>query len=301
MPDLSAFPITRRWPAAASRSPPALFAADAERREGVDHAGGDRPAVRAALDRHRQERPEDAGIPVAQSERQDPRDHRSRWSGRRAAGPVRIRRDPALSGGEDRQAAAGGCRRGATRPSSGCSSRWARSGRCSARSAIFHKFAGREIEDKRPLERYRDESKRLLGVLETRLDGRQWIMGDDYTIADISMLGWVRNLIGFYGARELVDFDSSSMCRPGWSAAWPAPRCSAASRFRSGRDVGRAAPRQDHGSARWRAAAGDAGIGNSSVEHVAQAKAGAREAAVAGRRGRHSTCGLWCRRGASVP
>ncbi len=71
----------------------------------------------------------------------------------------------------------------------------------------FYKFAGREIADKRPLERYRDEAKRLLGVLDTRLDGRQWIMGDDYTIADISMLGWVRNLVGFYGARELVDFD----------------------------------------------------------------------------------------------
>jgi GST-like protein len=72
---------------------------------------------------------------------------------------------------------------------------------------FFHKFAGREIEDKRPLERYRAESKRLLGVLETRLEGREWIMGDEYTIADISLLGWVRNLIGFYGARELVEFD----------------------------------------------------------------------------------------------
>ncbi len=73
---------------------------------------------------------------------------------------------------------------------------------------FFHKFAGREIEDKRPLERYRAEAKRLLGVLEGRLAGRTWIMGDDYTIADISLLGWVRNLIGFYEARELVDFDS---------------------------------------------------------------------------------------------
>jgi GSH-dependent disulfide-bond oxidoreductase len=73
---------------------------------------------------------------------------------------------------------------------------------------FFHKFAGREIEDKRPLERYRNESKRLLGVLETRLEGRDWIMGEDYTIADISLLGWVRNLIGFYGAGELVEFDS---------------------------------------------------------------------------------------------
>jgi GST-like protein len=71
----------------------------------------------------------------------------------------------------------------------------------------FHKFAGKEIADKRPLERYQNESKRLLGVMEARLDGRTWIMGDDYTIADISMLGWVRNLIGFYGAGELVEYD----------------------------------------------------------------------------------------------
>lgn len=73
---------------------------------------------------------------------------------------------------------------------------------------FFNKFAGKEYEDKRPLQRYVNESKRLLGVIERRLDGRQWIMGDDYTIADISMLGWVRNLIGFYEARELVEFDS---------------------------------------------------------------------------------------------
>ena len=73
---------------------------------------------------------------------------------------------------------------------------------------FFHKFAGRAIEDKRPLERYRDESRRLLGVLDKRLEGRKWVMGNDYTIADISMLGWVRNLIGFYEARELVGFDN---------------------------------------------------------------------------------------------
>jgi GST-like protein len=72
---------------------------------------------------------------------------------------------------------------------------------------FFNKFAGREYEDKRPLQRYVNESKRLLGVIDRRLDGRQWIMGGDYTIADISMFGWVRNLIGFYEARELVEFD----------------------------------------------------------------------------------------------
>ncbi|MEJ6789233.1 glutathione S-transferase N-terminal domain-containing protein [Brevundimonas sp. BR2-1] len=79
---------------------------------------------------------------------------------------------------------------------------------------FFHKFAGREYEDKRPLERYVAESKRLLGVLETRLEGRDWIM-DDYSIADIATLGWVRNLIGFYGARELVGFDELTNV-PAW-------------------------------------------------------------------------------------
>jgi GSH-dependent disulfide-bond oxidoreductase len=81
----------------------------------------------------------------------------------------------------------------------------------------FHKFAGRDVEDKRPLQRFVGESKRLLGVLEGRLNGRQWIMGDDYTIADISMLGWVRNLMGFYGARELVAFDGLKHV-PAWLA-----------------------------------------------------------------------------------
>jgi len=73
---------------------------------------------------------------------------------------------------------------------------------------FFHKFAGKDYEDKRPRDRYVGESKRLLGVMDQHLDGRQWFMDDDYTIADISMLGWVRNLIGFYGARELVAFDT---------------------------------------------------------------------------------------------
>jgi len=71
---------------------------------------------------------------------------------------------------------------------------------------FFHKFAGREYEDKRPRDRYVAESKRLLEVLDTRLAGRSWIMGDTYTIADIATFPWVRNLVGFYGAGELVGF-----------------------------------------------------------------------------------------------
>jgi GST-like protein len=73
---------------------------------------------------------------------------------------------------------------------------------------FFNKFAGKEIEDKRPLQRYVDESKRLLGVMDGALDGKTWFLGDEYTIADISMLGWVRNLIGFYEARDLVGFEA---------------------------------------------------------------------------------------------
>ncbi|ALL69431.1 Glutathione S-transferase (plasmid) [Paraburkholderia caribensis MBA4] len=72
---------------------------------------------------------------------------------------------------------------------------------------FFNKFAGKAYEDKRPRDRYAAESARLLGVLDERLAGRDWVMGADYSIADISLLGWVRNLIGFYEARELVGFD----------------------------------------------------------------------------------------------
>jgi GST-like protein len=79
----------------------------------------------------------------------------------------------------------------------------------------FHRFAGREIADKRPLQRYVDEARRLLGVLEARLTGRPWLMGADYTIADIAVLGWVRNLVTFYGARELVAFDQLRQV-PAW-------------------------------------------------------------------------------------
>ncbi|MDH0866980.1 glutathione S-transferase N-terminal domain-containing protein [Mitsuaria sp. GD03876] len=71
---------------------------------------------------------------------------------------------------------------------------------------FFHKFAGKDYEDKRPRDRYLAESKRLLAVLEQRLTGRGWIMGDEYTIADIAIWPWVNNLVGFYGAGDLVGF-----------------------------------------------------------------------------------------------
>ncbi|WP_017903864.1 glutathione S-transferase N-terminal domain-containing protein [Pseudomonas asplenii] len=69
---------------------------------------------------------------------------------------------------------------------------------------FFNKFAGKDYEDKRPRDRYVAESKRLLGVLNQRLETRRWIMGDDYGIADIATFPWIRNLIGFYEAGDLV-------------------------------------------------------------------------------------------------
>jgi GST-like protein len=72
---------------------------------------------------------------------------------------------------------------------------------------FFHKFAGKDFEDKRPRERYVGESKRVLGVVNERLATRAWMMGDEYTIADIAIFPWVRNLTGFYGAGELVGFE----------------------------------------------------------------------------------------------
>jgi len=69
---------------------------------------------------------------------------------------------------------------------------------------FFHKFAGKDFEDKRPRDRYAAESRRLLGVLNQRLADRPWLLGDAYSIADIATFPWVRNLLGFYDAGALV-------------------------------------------------------------------------------------------------
>ena len=72
---------------------------------------------------------------------------------------------------------------------------------------FFNKFAGKDYDDKRPRDRYVAEARRLLAVLDRQLEGKPWIIGDEYTIADIATFPWVRNLIGYYGAGELVGFD----------------------------------------------------------------------------------------------
>ena len=71
---------------------------------------------------------------------------------------------------------------------------------------FFVKFAGREWEDKRPRDRYAAEARRLLGVIDKHLATRAWMMGDEYSIADIAIFPMVRNLIGYYAAGDLVGY-----------------------------------------------------------------------------------------------
>ncbi|WP_112320528.1 glutathione S-transferase N-terminal domain-containing protein [Oceanibium sediminis] len=87
----------------------------------------------------------------------------------------------------------------------------------------FHKYAGSAIEDPRPKQRYVDEGKRLLSVLDQRLEGREWLMGDTYTIADIATFPWVRNVDGAYGARDLLELERFANVTRWWNAAAERP------------------------------------------------------------------------------
>ncbi|TFZ06635.1 glutathione S-transferase [Ramlibacter henchirensis] len=71
---------------------------------------------------------------------------------------------------------------------------------------FFHKFAGKAFEDKRPRDRYVAEAKRLLAVVDGQLARNAWIAGEEYGVADIATFPWIRNLVGFYGAGDLVEF-----------------------------------------------------------------------------------------------
>ncbi len=95
---------------------------------------------------------------------------------------------------------------------------------------FFHKFAGREYDDKRPLQRYVDETKRLLGVMDAHLDGRTWF-ADDYSIADVSHVGWVRNL-----SASTARANSSATTRSGIVDAW-LQRCLARPAVQRGLDI----------------------------------------------------------------
>jgi GSH-dependent disulfide-bond oxidoreductase len=101
---------------------------------------------------------------------------------------------------------------------------------------FFHKFAGKDYEDKRPRDRYAAESRRLLSVLNQHLAGKVWMLGDEYSIADIALFPWVNNLIAHYGAGDLVgasDFAevmrvlSAFLERPAVQRGMKIPRASA--------------------------------------------------------------------------
>ena len=190
MADLSRFPITQRLAGAASRSHPALFGLPTPNGVKVsimlEETGLPYEAHLVDFAKDDQKSPEFA---QPQSQRQDPGDHRSRRAGRQADRPVRERRDPALSRRQDRASSSP-----PIRPRGGKRSQWLMwqmggLGPMFGQLGFFNKFAGKDYEDKRPRDRYVAESKRLLGVLDARLAGKDWIMGDDYTIADIATLG----------------------------------------------------------------------------------------------------------------
>ena len=88
---------------------------------------------------------------------------------------------------------------------------------------FFVKFAGKEFEDKRPRDRYAAEAKRLLGVLDGRLEGRDWIMGRDYTIADIAVFPWIRTLVDFYAAGDLAGYDGCKNVQRAYAAFMARP------------------------------------------------------------------------------
>ncbi len=204
--DLSHFPITRKWPA---QHPDRLQLYSLPTPNGVkvsialEETGLPYEAHRVDFE---QQGPALARVPVAQPEQQDPGHPRSR------TGPAGSRwrcSSPAPS-----------CCTWPTRPASCCRA----TRRCATQAVqwlmfqmggvgpmfgqlgFFHKFAGKDYEDKRPRDRYVAESKRLLEVLDRHLAGRAWMMGDEYSIADIATFPWVRNLVGFYDAGDLVEF-----------------------------------------------------------------------------------------------
>ena len=69
---------------------------------------------------------------------------------------------------------------------------------------FFNKFAGKDYEDKRPRDRYVTEAKRLLDVMDRQLARHAWIVGDEYTIADVATFPWINVLNTFYEASDLV-------------------------------------------------------------------------------------------------
>jgi GST-like protein len=205
MPDLAAFPITRRWP---PRQPDRIQLYSLPTPNGVkvsimlEETGLPYEAHRVAFDREEQKTPQfrslnpNGKIPALI----DPQGPAGRPMALFESGAILVY----LAAKADRLMPHGIEARYETL-------QWlmwqmAGVGPMFGQVGFFHKFAGKDYEDKRPRDRYAAEARRLLGVLDERLLGRRWIMGEQYSIADIAVFPWVRNLVGFYGAGELVGY-----------------------------------------------------------------------------------------------
>ena len=72
----------------------------------------------------------------------------------------------------------------------------------------FYKYAKDKCDHPYPKERYTNEAKRLLKVLDTRLEGRKFLVGEEYSIADMATFQWVGCLDWGYSARDFLEVDS---------------------------------------------------------------------------------------------
>ncbi len=70
---------------------------------------------------------------------------------------------------------------------------------------FFYKFAGSKMEDPTARDRYIGEARRLLAVVDKQLDGQEWIAGD-YSIADMALAPWL-DALEFYGAKEVTGYN----------------------------------------------------------------------------------------------
>ena len=218
---LAAFPITRKWPAQHPGPHPALLAAHSERRQGRIMLEETRPALRAAPGQLRHQRPVVSPSSCSLNPNNkipaiiDPNGPDGQPLGLFESGAI------LLYLAEKTGRSCCPPRRGRYETMQWLMLQMGGVGPMFGQVGFFHKFAGKDYEDKRPRDRYVGEARRLLGVLDERLEGRAWVMGELYTIVDMAIFPWVRNLIGFYGAASLVRSSSFPMS-PGFSRAFVA-------------------------------------------------------------------------------
>ena len=74
----------------------------------------------------------------------------------------------------------------------------------------FFKFVKDKVTDPYPEERYTNETRRLLQVLDGHLDGKNYFLGEEYSIADIATFPWVRTVRDFYLGGDAVGLNDFS-------------------------------------------------------------------------------------------